>query len=55
LHIDNFHSREMQITIRELDAVQGLDYAKIWAGIELTSAIIGEAFDAAVAKARKVA
>ncbi|KAA2258722.1 iron-containing redox enzyme family protein [Solihabitans fulvus] len=55
LYIDAFHSKQMQTAIRELDTERGVDYAKVWAGIELTSAIVAEAVDAAVARARSVA
>lgn len=53
LHIDNFHSKEMLIALREFDTAQGLDCGKAWVGVQLASAAIGEAVDAAVAAARR--
>lgn len=55
LHIDNFHMKEMQVAIRELDAVRPVDFRKVWVGVRLCSQSIGEAVDAAVAKAQAVA
>ncbi|MGH8885874.1 MAG: iron-containing redox enzyme family protein [Egibacteraceae bacterium] len=55
MHIDGFHMKELQIAIRELEAAGELDYKKVWVGTQLASSIIAEAFEAAVAKARKVA
>jgi hypothetical protein len=54
LHIDNYHMKEMQIAIRELDAVRPIGCQKVWTGVELASMTIGGAIDAAVAKARAV-
>jgi hypothetical protein len=53
MHIDGFHAREMRAAIREYEAAAGLDYTRAWVGIQLGSALIGQAFDAAVNRARK--
>ncbi|MEU5692579.1 iron-containing redox enzyme family protein [Actinosynnema sp. NPDC020468] len=55
LYVDAFHSKQMQAAIRELDLEQGVDLRKVWAGVELTSTVVGEAMDAAVARAKAVA
>ncbi|MFC0548509.1 iron-containing redox enzyme family protein [Kutzneria chonburiensis] len=55
LYIDDFHSKQMRTALMELDAERGLDLAKVWAGVELTSEIAAAATEAAVAKAREVA
>jgi len=52
LHIDGFHAKETRAALREYDAACGLDCAKAWVGMQLGSALIGQAFDAAVARAR---
>jgi hypothetical protein len=52
LYIDTFHSRQMQAAIRALDEQRAADFAKVWTGVELTSATVAEATEAAVAKAR---
>ena len=54
LYIDAFHSKQMQAAIRDLDLERGVDLRKVWTGVELTSAIVAEAVDAAVARARSV-
>ena len=54
MHIDEFHMKEMQTAIRELEAARGLDCRRLWTGIQLASTILSEAFEAAVAKARRV-
>lgn len=54
LYIDAFHSKQMQAAIRDLDVERGVDLRKVWTGVELTSAIVAEAVDAAVASARSV-
>ncbi|NUT97111.1 MAG: iron-containing redox enzyme family protein [Saccharothrix sp.] len=54
LYIDAFHSKQMQTAIRELDQEKGVDLRKVWAGVELTSAVVAEAVDAAVARAKEV-
>ena len=53
MHIDGFHAREMRAAIREYEAAAGLDCTRTWVGIQLGSALIGQAFDAAVNRARK--
>jgi hypothetical protein len=55
LYIDNFHSKQMQQAIRALEIEREVDLAKVWTGIELTSATVAEATEAAVAKARRIA
>jgi Iron-containing redox enzyme len=52
LHIDTFHMREMQLAIKEYDAVHGVDATRLWVGALLLSELIGGAFDAAVERAR---
>jgi Iron-containing redox enzyme len=52
LYIDNYHSKQMKTAIRELDAEQGVDYRKVWTGIQLTSQIAGAAMDAAIELSR---
>jgi hypothetical protein len=47
--------REMQTAIREVEDARGLDHRKVWVGMQLASTILGEAFGAAVAKARRAA
>jgi Iron-containing redox enzyme len=54
-HIDTFHMKEMQTAIRELANARGADYKKVWAGIRLAHETVGDAFEAAVAKARSAA
>lgn len=50
LYIDSYHSSHMRTAIRALDEP---DLAKIWAGVRLTSDIVGAATEAAVARARE--
>ncbi len=52
LYIDNYHSKHMRTALRETDRDIGLDLAKVWAGVELTSAIVSDATEAAIARAR---
>ncbi|MEU3424092.1 iron-containing redox enzyme family protein [Streptomyces gardneri] len=54
LHIDTFHMQEMQLAIKEYETAYGLDPARLWTGARLLSALIGDAFDAAVARAREL-
>ncbi|MFE1774986.1 iron-containing redox enzyme family protein [Streptomyces sp. NPDC059008] len=53
LHIDTFHMKEMQQAVKEYEAVHGLDPTKVWIGAQLLSGLIGDAFDAAVQRARE--
>lgn len=53
LHIDGFHAKETRNTLRELDANGKLDCSRAWVGMQMGSLLIGQAFDAAVAKARQ--
>ncbi|MFC0861224.1 iron-containing redox enzyme family protein [Sphaerimonospora cavernae] len=55
LYIDSFHSKQMQTAIRGLGEHREVDLAKVWAGITLTSEIIGEATAAAITRARVAA
>ncbi|MGK4585047.1 iron-containing redox enzyme family protein [Kitasatospora sp. HPMI-4] len=52
LHIDSFHSREMLAALRAWDRERGADLRKVWAGVELTSATVTRATEAAVRGAR---
>ncbi|MEI7030262.1 iron-containing redox enzyme family protein [Streptomyces pratensis] len=52
LYIDEYHSNHMRTAIRALDEP---DLAKIWAGVRLTSDIVGEATESAIALARRSA
>ncbi|MDX3373569.1 iron-containing redox enzyme family protein [Streptomyces sp. ME02-6991-2A] len=49
LYIDEYHSNHMRTAIRTLEEP---DLAKIWAGVRLTSDIVGEATETAIALAR---
>nr|WP_223182884.1 MULTISPECIES: iron-containing redox enzyme family protein [unclassified Streptomyces] len=49
LYIDSYHSSHMRTAIRALEEP---DLAKIWAGVRLTSDIVGTATEAAIARAR---
>ncbi|MER7769841.1 iron-containing redox enzyme family protein [Kitasatospora sp. NPDC096140] len=53
LYIDTYHSKQMRVAIRETQTAQGLDLAKVWAGVELTSAVVGDATETAIALARE--
>ncbi|MFE2923612.1 iron-containing redox enzyme family protein [Streptomyces goshikiensis] len=53
LYIDTYHSKHMRVAIRETAAERGIDLAKVWAGVELTSAIVGDATETAISLARK--
>ncbi|MFC4033256.1 iron-containing redox enzyme family protein [Streptomyces polygonati] len=55
LHIDLFHMEEMQVAIREYEAVHPLDATKLWIGATLLSELLGTAFDSAVERAREAA
>lgn len=55
LHIDTFHMKEMQLAIKEYEALYGLDSTKVWIGAQLLSELIGGAFDAAVKRAKEAA
>jgi heme oxygenase-like protein len=55
VHIDGFHMREMQVAIREYEAVNGMDPTLVWVGARLLSELIGTAFEVAVERAREVA
>jgi heme oxygenase-like protein len=53
LYIANYHSKQMRVAIRETAAARTPDLAAIWAGIELTSAIVADATETAIETARK--
>ena len=55
LYIDTFHSRQMQAAIRALEQDRPVDFAKVWTGVQLTSAVVAEATDNAITKARSTA
>ncbi|MCF2149642.1 iron-containing redox enzyme family protein [Desmonostoc muscorum LEGE 12446] len=52
IHIDNFHAKDMLRTLWEVESAVGLDYTKVWTGIQIASLIIAQAFDAALKKAK---
>jgi hypothetical protein len=52
-HIDAFHAIEGQNMLRAMQATRSLDPGKAWVGARLASIITGNAFEAAVAKARQ--
>ncbi|OKI94025.1 hypothetical protein AMK10_16865 [Streptomyces sp. CB02058] len=54
LYIDNFHSKQMRTAIREKQAETGIDLAKVWAGVRITSAIVGHATEMAIFRSRSV-
>ncbi|WP_020672403.1 iron-containing redox enzyme family protein [Amycolatopsis nigrescens] len=54
LHIDSFHSKQMRGAIRALEQYRPVDLRKVWAGIELSSAIAAEATAAAIGRARQL-
>ncbi|MBW1600717.1 iron-containing redox enzyme family protein [Streptomyces sp. JJ66] len=53
LYIDTYHSKQMRVAIRETQAARGLDLSKVWAGVELTSAIVHDATETAISLARE--
>jgi len=53
LYIDSFHSKQMAGAIRALETEREVDLAKVWVGIQLTSATVAEATDGAVAAAKE--
>ncbi|MGB6162098.1 MAG: iron-containing redox enzyme family protein [Pseudonocardiaceae bacterium] len=55
LYIDTFHSRQMQAAIRALEQDRPVDLGKVWTGVQLTSAVVAEATDSAITKARSTA
>jgi hypothetical protein len=52
LYIDSYHSRQMRGSISALERYRPVDLAKVWTGIQLTSAVVAEATAAAVRRAR---
>ncbi|NGY62439.1 iron-containing redox enzyme family protein [Lentzea sp. NEAU-D13] len=55
LYIDTFHSRQMRAALRALAAERPVDFGKAWTGVLLTSTVVAEATDNAIAKARRAA
>jgi hypothetical protein len=53
VHIDDFHRKEMQLAIREYEAVYPLNPTKLWIGTLLLSELLGTAFETAVQRARE--
>jgi hypothetical protein len=54
LYIDSFHSKQMRSSIRALERDRPVDLAKVWAGVTMTSAVVSEATEAALGRARDV-
>jgi len=52
-HIDAFHAVEGQHLLRAMHSTRSLDPGKAWLGARLARAVTSEAFEAAVAKARR--
>ncbi|MFF0458801.1 iron-containing redox enzyme family protein [Streptomyces mexicanus] len=52
LYIDTYHSKHMRVALREMAAVREIDLATVWAGVELTSAVVNEATENAITVAR---
>ncbi|MEU7481822.1 iron-containing redox enzyme family protein [Lentzea sp. NPDC042327] len=52
LYIDAYHSRQMQASIKALADERPVDLAKVWTGVTLTSAVVAEATEAAIDRAR---
>ncbi|MDZ8186233.1 MAG: iron-containing redox enzyme family protein [Nostoc sp. ChiSLP02] len=52
IHIDNFHAKDMLCTLWEVESAIGIDYTKVWTGIQIASLVIAQAFDAALKKAK---
>jgi nitrite reductase/ring-hydroxylating ferredoxin subunit len=53
IHIDNFHAKDALRVLWEVDSAVGLDYTKVWTGVQIGSFITAQAFDAALKKAKK--
>lgn len=54
LHIDTFHTEELQVAIREVEKAGGLDATRLWVGARLLAGLLDDAFEAAVDRARAV-
>ncbi|MEU3980904.1 iron-containing redox enzyme family protein [Streptomyces sp. NPDC026672] len=52
IYIDKFHSKQMRTAIREAETAAGLDLAKVWAGVRMTSAVVTHATETAISRAR---
>ncbi|MEU2874898.1 iron-containing redox enzyme family protein [Streptomyces sp. NPDC007070] len=52
LYIDTYHAKHMRVALKEMAAARGIDLATVWAGVELTSAIVNEATETAISVAR---
>jgi heme oxygenase-like protein len=55
LYIDTFHSKQMQASIHALELERPVDLAKVWAGVTMTSEVVGAATEAVAARARALA
>jgi hypothetical protein len=54
MYIDSYHSRSMRTAIREKELETGIDLAKVWAGVQLTGAIVSTATIQAIIRSRKL-
>ncbi|MFD7164800.1 iron-containing redox enzyme family protein [Streptomyces violascens] len=54
IYIDKYHSRQMRTAIREKELETGVDLAKVWAGVRMTSAIVSTATEQAIVRSRKL-
>ena len=52
IHIDDFHAKDVLRSIWEVDAAIGVDYTKVWTGVQISSFITERAFTAAVEKSK---
>lgn len=55
LYIDSFHSKQMRGSIRALEQERPVRLAKVWVGVQLTSAAVAQATAASISRARSVA
>lgn len=54
LYIDSFHSKQMRSSIRALEQERPVRFAKVWAGIQMTSETVARATEASVNRARNL-
>lgn len=54
LYIDSFHSKQMRSSIRALERHRPVQLAKVWAGVQMTSATVAQATQASIDRARGV-
>lgn len=45
IHIDVFHARDAQLSLREAEAEVPVDYTKVWIGSKVAWPLASEAFD----------